>query len=508
MVGSGSIFVSVDLGTNGIKVALLDESVQFLGLEYSETSLCHLPSGEVIQDPDILLETALESVSHLLEKTGIDKSRVVCLSFTGQMGGIIGIDEDFNNITGYDSALDGRSGEKYQSIQKEFQEELYSISSGYPIQIAKILWWKEKNREIYNSVKKFIPLVSYVVGKCCGHDSNQAYCDYTHLSFSGCHSVETMSWSEDLCKMYGLDMEKLPRILNPQEVVGKLNREFSCISGLPEGLPLIAGCGDQAACLLGAGIVNEGQLVNVAGSNSVIFTCSDKFISDPNHKVVYMNSVFKDCFYPFTVVNGGGINLRWFRDTFFEDLKGKDIYYEFDKEIENLKWEEKPLFFIPHLSGRICPSMPNMGGAWVGLKYNHGKMHQYKSILESLAYECRFGLECFNSLFPKRKYDFVSVIGGGAKSDLWNQIKADITGIPFRKVSCRELGLFGAGMLAAYANGNIKDLKKYALDSVKFDKEYQVNNQNQVNYDKLYKKYKKIMNLIQSYYDSEENNEK
>ena len=495
------LFVTIDLGTSGSKVAITNSSGNILDSGYYETSISYSENGKVFQDPDAFLDTALYGVKNLLEKNSsvFNTKQIVAMGFTGQMGGVIGIDKDFNNITGYDSALDVRSQKYINRLTHEFGGELFSITSGYPIHAPKAMWWKDNEQQTYKKIKYFIPLTSYIIGKCCGLKAEESFYDYTHLSFSGISSMKELNWSDDLIRRFGLDTEKFPRILEPWNIVGKLKKKYADIAGLSYGIPLIAGSGDQPACFLGAGIVTEGQLINVAGSTSVFSACSSSFVPDKERRIVYMHSVFKDLYYPFSNVSGGGVDLRWFKENLFQNLQGYS-YSDYDTATKGICPGSNGLFFIPHFAGQISPNIPSMNGSWIGLKWSHTKEHLYKSMLESIAFECLFGLKAFQQMFPKANFESVRITGGGTKSKIWNQIKADVLGLPVRTLVDQESGLRGMGQITAFGVGVIDDLRKVSKETVHEKLCFYPDQQNYQAYKDLFDRYMRILSIYQKIY--------
>ncbi len=495
------LFVTVDLGTTGSKVAITNSSGNILDCGYYETSISYSEDGKVFQDPDAFLDTALCGVKNLLEKNSstFDAKQIVAIGFTGQMGGIIGIDKDFNNITGYDSALDVRSQKYINQLTHEFGDDFFPITSGYPIHAPKAMWWKNNERQTYQKITSFIPLTSYITGKCCGLKAEEAFYDYTHLSFSGISTMKDLIWSDDLIHLFGLDAEKFPRILKPWDIVGKLKKEYADKAGLSWGIPLIAGAGDQPACFLGAGIVEEGQLINVAGSTSVFSACSSSFVPDRERRIVYMHSVFNDLYYPFSNVSGGGVNLRWFKENLFRDSSGHS-YNDYDTATQGICPGSNGLFFIPHFAGQISPNIPSMNGSWVGLKWSHTKEHLYKSMLESIAFECLLGLKAFQQMFPNANFESVRITGGGTKSKVWNQIKADVLGLPVKPLVDQESGLRGMGQIAAFGVGLIDNLRKVSTETVHEMLCVYPEQNNHRLYREIFERYMEILSIYQKIY--------
>jgi xylulokinase len=302
-----------------------------------------------------------------------------------------------------------------------------------------------------------------------GLKGEEAYMDTTFLHFAGFSDAQNGTWSKDLCGLFGLDPEKLPRIVSPWEVVGEVTPDAAKDFGLSPGTVVAAGCGDTAASALGGGVVRAGMVFDVAGTAAVLAGCTDQFVVDVEHRtLITMHSAIPGLWNPLAYIAGGGIALRWFRDQFYNQSRGEalDLPYDFYAEMID-KASEVPLgsdglFFSPHLGGRICPAASEMRGAWVGFSWGHTQAHFARSVLESVAYEYAYYLSILRELIPDLSLYEARVIGGGARSPVWNQIKADVLGVPYQPLKGNEFGSWGSAMIAGKAAGVFDDLSEVA----------------------------------------------
>jgi xylulokinase len=336
----------------------------------------------------------------------------------------------------------------------------------------KILWWKEERPEDYQRIAKFVTPAGYVAGKMAGLKGEDAFMDYTFIHFSGFSDAQNGTWSEHLCDLMGVNQQKLPRIVEPWFVAGEVSDDAAVAFGLAAGTIIAAGCGDTAAGALGAGIVQAGMIFDVAGTAAVLAGCTDTFVADVNHRALLtMRSVIPGLWNPLAYIAGGGIALRWFRDEFFNTWRGKrqddgaDLYDEMTRLAASVPLGSDGLFFSPHLGGRICPATPEMRGAWTGFSWGHTQAHFARSVLESVAYEYAYYLNILRELIPNLDLFEARVVGGGGRSPVWNQIKADVLGIPYQPLQGSELGSWGSAMIAGKAAGVFDDLAEVASRS-------------------------------------------
>ncbi len=468
---STKYLIGVDLGTSGTKAALYQTDGTLVAEASAEVPLFDPKPGVVEQDNEDFYRSAAQTVRKCIESSGIDSNDVAALAFDSQMAGVGLIDEDFQPVAHFDSWLDMRCQPYIEWVNKDAGDRVTELTGCPPTcdHGPKMLWWKNEQPEVYNRTAKFVMPGTYVAGKLAGLRADQAFIDHTYIHFSGFSNAQQGSWSKELCDRFDLDIEKLPRITDPCDVVGEVTEAAAKDFGLSAGTILAAGAGDTAANALGAGIVRPGMLFDVAGTAAVLAGCTDQYVADRTHRALLtMRSVIPGLWNPLAYIGGGGLALRWFRDQFFNTSRGKelspsdDLYAQMTALAEGVGPGSDGLFFSPHLGGRICPASPAMRGAWVGVSWSHTQAHFARAILESVAYEYAYYLKILRELLPTLRLVAARAVGGGARSDAWNQIKADVLGVPYQRLQGNEFGTWGAAMIAGKATGLIDDLAAHA----------------------------------------------
>jgi xylulokinase len=320
----------------------------------------------------------------------------------------------------------------------------------------------------YRRIAKFVMPAGYVAGRIAGLGADQAFIDYTFLHFTALADAERGAWSDELCALLGIDRARLPKIVQPWDVVGEVTSDAARDFGLAPGTPVAAGCGDTAAGALGAGVVKPGMLLDTAGTASVLACCTDTYVADRrNRALLTMRSVVPGIWNPLAYIGGGGLAVRWFRDQFFSpDGTAADAGDPYERMFQMAAGAPPAcdgLLFSPHLGGRICPAAPEMRGAWIGFSWGHTQAHLFRSILESVGYEYAYYLSILRGLLPDLRFVEARVIGGGAQSPVWNQMKSDILRVPYRRVLRSESATWGCALIAGVASGLIADLAEAAL---------------------------------------------
>jgi xylulokinase len=395
-----------------------------------------------------------------MERSGIRPDAVAGLCLDGQMAGIAAVDREGRAAMPYDSWLDIRCTPYVERMRSRAQE--ICARTGAPPTYShgpKILWWMHERPETFAQICKFVMPAGYVTMRLCGMRGEEAFVDPTYLHFSCLSDTERGQWSEALCAHFGVPQDRLPRIVEPWEVVGRLSREAAEAMGLRSGTPVAAGAGDQAAAMLGAGVLEPGMAYDAAGTASVLALCVDRFAPDVHTgTLLCARMVPQGRWYLIGYIGGGGLNLRWWRDL-LRQITGTDRwdYPELDAAARSVPPGCQGLLFIPHLAGRVCPNQPELRGAWLGVAWTHGPEHLYRAMLESVAYEYAIYLEIARERSGVGPLREVRVVGGGARSDLWNQIKCDVLGVPYARLNRTEAAALGSALLAGFAVGVFRE---------------------------------------------------
>ena len=454
--------IGVDLGTSSTKAALYGVDGALVAEAAADVPLLYPTPGVVEQETDDFYRTAADTVGRCLRESGVDPRQVAAIAFSSQMAGVGFIGEDYRPATRFDSWLDMRCEPYIAQLNAHHADLITGLTGCAPTcdHGPKILWLMHERPEEFRRVAKFVMPSAYVAGRMAGLPADRAFIDYTFIHFTGLADNRAGQWSEALIDALGVPPEVLPEIVEPWRVIGEVTEAAARDFGLAPGTPIAAGCGDTAANALGAGITRPGQLFDVAGTASVLAGCTDQFVADTTHRALLtMRSVLPGLWNPLAYIAGGGQALRWFRDQFLShsSLVTRD-YEEMIAAAAAIPPGSDGLFFSPHLGGRICPATPEMRGAWLGFSWGHTRAHFSRAILESIAYEYAWYLRVLREYIPALELTEARAVGGGARSDTWNQMKADVLGVPYQRLARSEFGAWGAAMIAGKAAGIYDDL--------------------------------------------------
>jgi len=353
-------------------------------------------------------------------------------------------------------------------MQKAAHGDILTLSgTNLPILGAKALWWENDHPELYRRIAKFVVIGGYIEAKLAGIPIGEAVIDRTYLNFTGIADLARDAWSQEICARFGIDMARLPRIVASNAVVGRLRPETAMECGLQAGTPIVAGAGDKPAGTLGAGLVAPGLLIDESASFGALSLCTDRYVPDASHRTLEnLPSPLPGLFLPSIFLNGSGLTHAWFTDTFAAGEKreaaeagaGASAYDLLAEKAAKVPPGSEGLIALGLLGGRSYPSDPAIRGMWLGHSWFHGKEHFYRALLESFAYEYASVLAIMRENYPGLACDEIRVIGGGARSDLWNQVKADVLGVRYARLSRDDCAMLGAVLLAGSAVGIFTDL--------------------------------------------------
>ena len=423
-------FLGIDAGTQGTKVALIDENGALLREADAPTRLAYAPDGAITQDPEEMLASVVQAVAKL-QATCCDG-----IAISAQMAGVVGVNANGEAAMPYDSWLDQRC-ECVLDHLKPMEKELMDASGGQLMSAcgAKILWWTKQGNTYRNL--RYVTANAYLAMRLTG--SSCAYVDATHLHFMLFADQRRQCWNTNAMEQTGIPQSVFPEICSSQEKIGTLSAEMASKMGLFAGIPVYAGCGDTAAGIFGAGVTELGQAADIAGTASVLAMVRGDFRPDIEKKMLLtMKNVAGEGYVQLAYVGGGGLCLRWFRD-----LMGKS-YAELDALAASVPPGSGPLF-SPHFAGRACPADANASGMFHGLKWTHQAGHLYRSILEAIGYEYEIYRRAAGF------HGVITAVGGGTNSRLFSEIKANATGQRYCVCALKDTGAYGAALLARLA---------------------------------------------------------
>ena len=456
-------FLAIDLGTSFIKTGIYDTEGNVCGIEKEAVEDERPRPGVVVQRAEKLFDSVIRCIQKTVKSEPEAAAEVEALTFTGQMAGFMGVDEKWNDITTWSCFIDGRFV-PYANRQKElYAKEFLEISgTNSPLMAPKIEWFAAEFPEEARKIRKYMMISGYVIGRLGNLPIEEAVMDHSFLSWTGLGDVRTQEWSEELCRMAGTKPEFLPRIVKSNEICGYLSDEMAAVTGLKSGLPLVSGAGDKVAGNVGAGVLSEGECIFEAGSYGAVSVYVKDYRTNPQANYYDAIPAAVDGLYIHKYIPGSGMTLDWFVDTFLKGRSKKEAFAEMEEKVSQIAPGCDGLMAIGLLGGNAMPFDGEIKGMWMGHTWSHREEHFYRALLESFAYDLALTTDSVRQVYPEYTDNTIKVIGGGARSQTWLHILADVTGRTFIQLDRDDVALWGASILAGNAIGVFPDIRATA----------------------------------------------
>jgi xylulokinase len=447
-------FIGLDTSTTATKALLMDEKGGVLTVASSEYPYDTPHPLWSEQDPSLWWKATILSIRGVLDKSGIDGSAIKGVGLTGQMHGLVLLDENGEVLRPSILWNDQRTGKQCDEIhewvgKKQFVEVSGNVAlTGFTA--PKILWVRENEPEIYEQARQILLPKDYVRYKLTGVYAM----DRAGGAGTALFDVKNRTWSAELLEKLDIDPDLLPPTYEGTEVTGTINAEAAQFTGLEVGTPVVGGGGDQAAGAVGVGAVRPGVVGLVLGTSGVVFATTPSALIEPEGRLhAFCHSVPGRWHFMGVMLSAAG-SLRWYRDTLAPDVDFDDLL----ATAADVPAGSDGLLFLPYLTGERTPHPdPLARGAFVGLTVRHSKAHMTRAVLEGVAFGLRDSFELIKGAgLPN--IEQVRVSGGGAKSFLWRQILADTFNAELVTVNTTEGAAYGAALLAGVGAGAWKDV--------------------------------------------------
>lgn len=450
--------LGIDLGTSGTKTVLFDTEGAVVASALEEYPMYQPQNGWAEQDPADWWNAAKNTIRTVLEKSGADPAAVRGLGISGQMHGLVMLDENGRVLRRSIIWCDQRTAEECREItEKVGAQRLIAITANPALTgftASKILWVRNHEPELYARCRHILLPKDYVRYMLTGQFATEV----SDASGMQLLDVPNRCWSKEVLEKLEIDESLLAKVYESPEVTGHVTGEAAALTGLAEGTPVVGGAGDNAAAAVGTGVVESGKALTTIGTSGVVFAHSDSVTIDPQGRVHTFCAAVPGCWTVMSCTLAAGLSLKWFRDNFCrEEIQaasgmGKDPYVLMDQEAERVPIGANRLVYLPYLMGERSPKLdPECRGVFFGLSAIHTKYDMLRAVMEGVIYSQR---ECLDIL---RGMGVVSsemiACGGGGTSPLWRQMMADVYGLPVKTSASKEGPALGVAILAGVGAG-------------------------------------------------------
>lgn len=481
---------AIDAGTGGVRCVIFDVKGNMVSQDYREMLTVYTPDGHAEQDPVQLVGAALNAVRGAIVKGNVDAARIAGITITGTQTTFAAVDRQGNYLTSIILWQDMRGIEMFPWIRQRLAEhgmteaELYrrtfrpmnALLAG-----AKLLWLRKHEPTLYEKIHK-LANPQAILQRALG--AEEVTIDPTDGGWWLSHDSTTLELDSELVEVFGMNTDFFPQFCIPGEPVGRVMPDVAEKTGLKAGTPIWQGAVDQCCAVLGAGNYGSSETGTMCmGTAGVIMTYSDVPVLDPLGR------------YPVIRFPGGGYvseigvrvaasAFRWVRDMLYpsEDLNRNDIYQRMDMEAAGVPIGSNGVCFLPLMAGSAYPKADeSIRGGWIGTSLGTKRPALVRAALEGICYEMRQVLE-----ESGQKFASIRLLGGAARSELWNQMQADVYGCPVETIASQEASALGAAMIAAYGAGLYSSLKDAVCGMVHMKRLYEPNLDNSELYQESY----------------------
>lgn len=473
----------IDVGTTGCKLTICNDKGEFIQNFYREYEIIRVDGSQEINAADIF-----NAVCHMI-KEGAKECEIAAIGISSFGETFVAIDENDNLLLPSMLYTDPRGGEECKELCDALGEDtIIKICGAKPHQmysLPKLLWIKNNLPDVFAKIKRVLLIEDYIVYMLTGN----AYINYSLAARTMAFDIRNKCWSSEILSAAGIDKELLSTPVPPAHIAGEIKPEIAKMLGIKNSIKIVNGAHDQVSAAVGAGVLESGQAMDGTGTVECVVPVFDKI---PENEQLYNEGyavvpfAIDGKYVCYALSYTGGAAIKWFRD----NISTEKSYAVLDKSVKD---GPTGILVMPHFAGGANPYMDiRSKAAFLGLTLGHTSSDIYKALMEGVTYEMMINVTHLESygIVPQKLY----ATGGGAASEVWLQIKADILNRPITALLAKEAGACGTCMLTGCAMGIYKDLFEAKNYFVKEKKTFTP--KDNANYKKYFEAYKKIYGAV------------
>ena len=497
--------LGVDLGTSGTKTVLFDKQGRAIASASREYPLDQPRNGWAEQDPECWWQAARETIRQVIGESGVAPAQIRGLGISGQMHGLVLLDENGQVLRKAILWCDGRTQQECDEITRIVgRERLIRITANPALTgftAGKILWVRRHEPEIWKQVRHILLPKDYVRFRLTGEYGSEM----SDASGTNLLDVPRRCWSGAMLDALDLDATLLPPLMESSDAAGTVTSRAAEETGLQPGTVVAAGAGDNAAAAVGTGVVTAGKAFATIGTSGVVFAHADQVQIDPKGRVHTFCAAVPGAYTVMSCTLAAGLSLKWFRDQFCQAecqtaaQMGEDPYTLMSQEAAQSPIGANRLVYLPYLMGERSPLLDaDARGAFIGLSGIHTRRDLLRAVMEGVIYSMRQNLEVLRGMgiAPAE----MRACGGGARSPFWRQMMADVFALPVRTVKNTEGPALGAAILGGVAAGLYADIPSACAALIQENEPQLPDVQRHVDYEKYYDLYVSLYPALKDAY--------
>jgi len=484
------VLAGIDLGTSSLKVVLLDDAGSVVATAASDYPILRGAPGEAEQDPEMWWLALCAALPRALAACGSRGSELRAIGVSGQMHGIVALDETMRPLRPAIIWADQRGAQEVAEIEQRIDQAALLAHTGSRASVGfsapKILWLRRNEPDIFARCRWLLLPKDYLRLRLTGELATEPSDASATLLFD----IHQRDWSDTLLKQLDLPRTVLPPIQPSLAQVGVVLPQAAAELGIPAGIPVIAGAGDTPAQALGYGVFDQKVVLATISSGGQLFATIEQPRTDPQGRIHTLCHVMPDRWYVLGALQAAGLALRWFRDTFARDL-GAESYISLLSEAATAPAGANGLIFLPYLLGERTPHMDHTARAvFFGLTLQHDRAAATRAVLEGVAFAFRDALNVFREV--GLQCDEVRMGGGGSRSHLWRGIFADVLGVPVVLNDAEQGAALGAALLAGLGIGHFANVAEATKLAVRVIDRHEPDAEHVARYDEAYLMYRAL----------------
>ena len=497
--------IGIDVGTSATKTVLFDRKGNIIASASKEYPLYQPHNGWAEQKPEDWRDAVLETVAGVVAQSGAGKDEIKGIGISGQMHGLVMLDEAGEVIRPSIIWCDQRTGAEVEEMLQIMPKERWiEITANPPLTgwtAAKILWVRNHEPENYERCRHILLPKDYIRYILTGEFATEV----SDASGMQLLDVPNRCWSSEVLEKLQIKKELLGKVYESCEVTGTILPEIAKKTGLSAETKVVGGAGDNAAAAVGTGVVKDGTAFTTIGTSGVVFAHSSRITIDGKGRVHTCCAAVPGTWHVMGVTQAAGLSLKWFKDNFCQDYveeaakQGVDVYDLINRDIDKIPAGSDKLIYLPYLMGERTPHLdPDCRGVFFGLSAIHTKAHMLRAVMEGVSYS----LSDCNDILREMGIGVEEMMacGGGGKSPVWRQMLADMYGCTVKTVRQTEGPALGVAILAGVGCGLYESVEAACDELISGDKVTDPAEERQALYGKYHALYQELYGDLKDSY--------